>query len=141
MASIRSSGTTPERRLGAALRALYPRRRIIEGAKDLPGRPDYYLPGLKLAVFADGCFWHCCPKHGRVPGDNADYWGPKLARNAKRDREAVRELRRQGIRPVRLWEHDLRVRTIEATMRRLARTAKKPAATVHSSRTSSPRRL
>jgi G:T-mismatch repair DNA endonuclease (very short patch repair protein) len=43
MAAIRSSGTSPERRLGVALRTLFPSPRIVEGARDLPGRPDYYL--------------------------------------------------------------------------------------------------
>ena len=68
MAAIRSAGTSPERRLRAALRTMFPRRRIVERPDDLPGRPDFYLPGLKLAIFADGCFWHRCPTHGRVPG-------------------------------------------------------------------------
>jgi len=126
MAAIRSSGTTPERRLGVALKTLFPRRRIVERSPKLPGRPDFYLPGLKLAIFADGCFWHSCPEHGRVPGDNRDYWEPKLARNAARDREAGRALRRLGIRPVRLWGHELRVKTISAGIRRVSRAAQRP---------------
>lgn len=126
MAAIRSSGTSPERRLAVALKTLFPRRRIVERSRELPGRPDFYLPGLRLAIFADGCFWHCCPEHGRVPGDNRDYWGPKLARNAARDREAVTALRRLGIRPVRLWEHELRIKTIGAGIRRVSRAAQRP---------------
>ena len=126
MAAIRSSGTSPERRLGIALKALFPRRRIVERTPELPGRPDFYLPGLRLAIFADGCFWHCCPEHGRVPGDNRDYWEKKLDRNAARDREAARALRRLGIRPVRLWEHELRIKTIENGIHRVSRAAKKP---------------
>lgn len=125
MAAIRSSGTAPERRLGEALRRLFPRRRLVEHAP-LPGRPDYYLPGLRLAIFADGCFWHGCPEHGRTPEDNRDYWEPKLARNAERDRNAVRELRRLGVRPLRFWDHELRVRTIDDAMRRVSRAATMP---------------
>jgi DNA mismatch endonuclease (patch repair protein) len=124
MAAIRSAGTSAERRLAAVLRTLFPRRRIIERTKDLPGRPDFYLPGLKLAIFADGCFWHGCPKHGRLPGDNPDYWRPKLARNAARDRAAVRALRAQGIRTVRIWEHDLEVKKVAAVMKRINRLAR-----------------
>jgi len=26
-------------------------------------------------VFVDGCFWHCCPAHGRPPKTNRSYWG------------------------------------------------------------------
>jgi DNA mismatch endonuclease (patch repair protein) len=126
MAAIRSSGTSPELRLAVALKALFPRRRIVERPRELPGRPDFYLPGLSLAIFADGCFWHCCPEHGRVPGDNREYWEPKLARNAARDREAGKALRRLGIRPVRLWEHELRIKTIGAGIRRVSRAAQRP---------------
>ena len=49
-----------------------------------------------------------CPTHGRTPGDNRKYWGPKLRRNRERDREAVRLLHAQGLRTVRIWEHELR---------------------------------
>jgi DNA mismatch endonuclease (patch repair protein) len=110
MSAIRSRGTRPEERLGELLRKTLPRRRVVEHP-DLPGKPDYYLPGLKLAIFADGCFWHGCPKHGHVPEDNRGYWEPKLTRNRARDRAAVRQLRRQGIRALRVWEHDLRKET------------------------------
>jgi len=126
MAAIRSFGTSPEQRLGIALRELFPRRRITEGAVTLPGKPDFYLPSLRLAIFVDGCFWHCCPEHGRMPGDNRDYWEPKLARNVARDREAVLALRRRGIRPLRLWEHEVRVKAIATAIHRVAITAGRP---------------
>lgn len=108
MAAIRSRGTSPERLLGELLRAEFPRRKVVTHPSSLPGRPDFFLPGLRLALFADGCFWHGCPIHGRVPGDNRAYWEPKLARNRARDRKAVRELRRQDVRVLRVWEHHLR---------------------------------
>jgi DNA mismatch endonuclease (patch repair protein) len=81
------------------------------------------MPGSRLAIFADGCFWHGCPKHGRTPDDNADYWVPKLARNIARAREVSQRLKASGIRTVRLWEHDLKPRTISAAMRRIRRAA------------------
>jgi DNA mismatch endonuclease (patch repair protein) len=126
MAAIRSSGTSPEKRLGVALRVAFPRRHIVRNASQLPGRPDYYLPGLRLAVFADGCFWHCCPTHGRLPSDNRDYWEPKLVRNVSRDREAVTSLRNMGIQPMRLWEHELGKRTMDATIQRVKGAAARP---------------
>jgi len=107
MAAIRSAGTTPEKRLAALLKILFPRRRIAV-RPPLPGKPDYYLPGLKLAVFADGCFWHGCPKHGHIPEDNRDYWLRKLQRNMEKDRQANRTLRLQGVRVIRIWEHELK---------------------------------
>jgi len=114
MAAIRSSGTSPEKRLRELLSEFFPRRRIDARRSDLPGRPDYYLPGLRLAVFADGCFWHSCPKHGRVPGDNDHYWRPKLQGNRNHDRQATAALRRQGVRVVRIWEHELRKGAVDA---------------------------
>jgi DNA mismatch endonuclease, patch repair protein len=123
MSAIRSSGTRPEKVLKEQLRGVFgPRRRVIE-RPPLPGTPDYYFPGLRLAVFADGCFWHSCPAHGHVPEDNSDYWEPKLAGNVARDKAAMMALRRSGIRVVRIWEHDLR-RAPSRVRRRLMRVAR-----------------
>jgi len=107
MARIRSCGTAPERKLGELLRALLPGERIEERPASLPGKPDYFLPGLALAVFMDGCFWHGCPKCHRLPEDNRAYWELKLRRNRARDRAVNAALRAAGIAPVRIWEHEL----------------------------------
>jgi DNA mismatch endonuclease, patch repair protein len=68
-------------------------------------RPDVVFTRAKVAVFVDGCFWHSCPDHGTSPTRNADYWGPKLARNAERDREQTAALKAAGWTVVRIWEH------------------------------------
>ncbi|HWD21238.1 MAG TPA: very short patch repair endonuclease [Verrucomicrobiae bacterium] len=73
----------------------------------LPGRPDFILRRLRIAIFVDGCFWHGCPKHGRLPGSRREYWIPKLARNKARDGLAKRMLQRKGWRVIRFWEHEL----------------------------------
>lgn len=128
MSAIRSKGTSPERRLREVLRDELPRRKVVEHPP-LPGTPDYYLPGLRTAIFVDGCFFHLCPKHGHVPEDNAEYWGPKLAGNRARDRRASRALRASGIRVVRVWEHELRAQPtnrLRARIRRLADAASRP---------------
>ena len=26
--------------------------------RNIPGKPDFYFPAEKVAVFTDGCFWH-----------------------------------------------------------------------------------
>lgn len=126
MSAIRSSGTKAEQALAALIAETFPRRKVIMHA-DLPGRPDFFLPGLRAAVFVNGCFWHACVRHGRTPDDNAEYWIPKLQRNRSRDRKADRRLREAGIRPVRIWEHDLRGRAAitgrERVRRRLLRLA------------------
>jgi DNA mismatch endonuclease (patch repair protein) len=117
MAAIRSFGTKPEQRLELLLRDVFGARRKLVCRPALPGRPDFFLPGLHLAVFADGCFWHSCPQHGRMPEANRDYWGPKLRKNKARDRANRRALVAAGIRSVRIWEHDLKRDTSRARQR------------------------
>jgi G:T-mismatch repair DNA endonuclease (very short patch repair protein) len=58
--------------------------------------------------------------------DNRDYWEPKLVRNAERDRMALLELRRLGIRPLRFWDHELSVKSIDTSMRRVKRASGRP---------------
>jgi DNA mismatch endonuclease, patch repair protein len=76
---------------------------------DLTGarvRPDIAFTARRVAVFVDGCFWHCCPAHGTQPANNTWYWEPKLARNVARDRAADAALSAAGWRVVRIWEHE-----------------------------------
>jgi DNA mismatch endonuclease (patch repair protein) len=69
-------------------------------------RPDIVFTKQKVAVFVDGCFWHLCPDHGRIPGGkNATYWEAKLIGNSRRDMEDNRRLEQNGWRVVRFWEH------------------------------------
>jgi DNA mismatch endonuclease (patch repair protein) len=72
------------------------------------GKPDFAFPRHKLAIFVDGCFWHCCPKHSNMPANNRDFWLQKLTANQTRDRLVVRTLRKRGWRVIRIWEHELR---------------------------------
>ena len=41
-------------------------------------RPDIAFTRRRLAVFVDGCFWHSCPKHGRIPKSNVAFWQAKF---------------------------------------------------------------
>jgi len=72
--------------------------------------PDFVLPGRRLAVFVDGCFWHSCPEHGRQTpwtGPNADLWEEKMRRNAERDVRASRLAQANGFGVVRIWECEI----------------------------------
>ena len=71
------------------------------------GKPDFIFRRNRLAVFVDGCFWHGCPKHCKIPAGNRAFWERKFAANKARDRRVNRELRKLGWRVVRIWEHDL----------------------------------
>lgn len=69
-------------------------------------RPDIVFTARKVAVFVDGCFWHVCPEHGRMPTTNDWYWTPKLRRNMERDQIANTALSEAGWTVIRLWEHE-----------------------------------
>ncbi len=119
MARIRSKETVPEKTLERIVRGALPRHKIVRHEATLPGKPDFVIPAIRLAIFADGCFWHGCPKHGRVPPSRVEYWGPKLARTRSRDRRNDRDLRRLGYSVWHVWEHDLEGRRVTATDARL----------------------
>jgi DNA mismatch endonuclease (patch repair protein) len=71
------------------------------------GRPDFYFPKPRIALFIDGCFFHACRRCFGMPAQNRSFWEEKIHRNARRDRLVGRKLRADGIRVLRLWEHDL----------------------------------
>ena len=70
-------------------------------------RPDIVFPRRRVAVFVDGCFWHCCPVHGTRPARNSSWWRAKLDANVERDRRTDAALQAAGWRVVRIWEHEL----------------------------------
>jgi len=76
------------------------------GQKNIYGKPDFVLSDMRTAVFIDGCFWHGCPVHGTIPKSNRAFWRSKIAKNRKRDQTVSRELRKQGWKVIRIWEHD-----------------------------------
>jgi DNA mismatch endonuclease, patch repair protein len=83
--------------------------RYVVDSAPMPGmrrRADLVFRGPRVAVFVDGCFWHCCPEHGTHPKANKEWWGAKLATNANRDRDTDRELAGAGWMVVRVWEHE-----------------------------------
>ena len=85
----------------------------------LPGKPDFVFRAEKVAVFVDGCFWHGCPRHGRIPKTRVTFWTAKLARNAARDREVSRAMRAAGWKVLRVWECALTRERKERTAERI----------------------
>jgi DNA mismatch endonuclease (patch repair protein) len=71
------------------------------------GSPDFIFQKKNVAMFVDGCFWHGCPKHCRMPKGNRTYWKRKITSNKARDRLVSRTLRRANWRVLRIWEHEL----------------------------------
>jgi DNA mismatch endonuclease (patch repair protein) len=106
MVGNKGRDTQPEIMVRSALHAMGLRFR--KNARPLPGlrcTADVVFRRERVAVFIDGCFWHGCPEHGRVPATNNSYWSEKLERNALRDRRNTRALEEAGWAVLRYWEH------------------------------------
>lgn len=111
MSQVRSSGNR-----STELRMI----QVLKGAKisgwrrgyPLPGKPDFVFPKQRLAVFVDGCFWHGCRRHCRLPNSKRRYWVAKIEGNKRRDKEIKRLLRKAGWKVLRIWEHELYSKTI-----------------------------
>ncbi|VEN72643.1 Very short patch repair endonuclease [Candidatus Desulfarcum epimagneticum] len=107
MAKVKGSGNkSTEQRLISLFKELG-----IKGWRrgyPLLGKPDFVFPKARLAVFVDGCFWHGCRDHCRLPSNNQDYWMSKIQRNVERDRLVSRKLAEKNWRVIRVWEHALK---------------------------------
>ena len=105
MAAIRGKDTRPELAVRRFLHGKGLRYRLH--AASLPGKPDLVFRSRRTVVFVHGCFWHGCPhcRSGRREvKSNADYWGPKLARNKARDIAARSALEAAGWLVLTIWE-------------------------------------
>jgi DNA mismatch endonuclease (patch repair protein) len=87
----------------------------------LPGKPDFAFPKQMVAVFVDGCFWHGCPKCYTRPKTNRKFWDKKRDDNMARDKRVTRQLRRQGWKVIRIWQHTLQ-KSPSVCLARLRRT-------------------
>jgi DNA mismatch endonuclease (patch repair protein) len=106
MLATRRRDTAPELALRRALHRLGLRYRIdIAPLPGLRRRADVLFPGVRVAVFVDGCFWHGCPQHGTIARANAAFWRDKIAANQRRDADTDARLRAAGWEVVRVWEH------------------------------------
>ncbi|MBS3908964.1 MAG: DNA mismatch endonuclease Vsr [Actinobacteria bacterium] len=90
-----------------------------------PGKPDIYFAKCKLALFVDGCFWHGCPIHGRIPKSQIEFWTEKIEANRKRDNRVRRKMRKEGYHVMRVWEHDVKgeswIKRLQSMLKRIER--------------------
>ena len=104
MSKIRGKWTKPERKAHNILKGLKVRHKMHP---DLCGNPDILLKDKKAVIFINGCFWHGCPRHFRMPKTNVKFWKDKIRRNIERDRKNTELLIKKGYRVIRLWECQL----------------------------------
>lgn len=89
----------------------------------LTGKPDFIFPRLKIAVFIDGCFWHGCPRHCRMPSSNVNYWNNKIEKNKNRDKKITKALKMKGWQVIRIWEHEIKEGKLNRKMNRIKKIA------------------
>ncbi len=89
----------------------------------LTGKPDFVFRRIKIAVFIDGCFWHGCPCHCRMPSSNVNYWNNKIEKNKIRDKKITKALKMKGWQVIRIWEHEIKTGKLNQKLKRI----KKPA--------------
>lgn len=104
MARIRSRDTTPELIVRSTLHRLG--YRYVLHRRDMAGTPDLVFPWRRKIIFVNGCFWHAhsCKLGRAQPKSNTEFWGPKIAGNARRDKRNIAILRSQGWSVMVVWE-------------------------------------
>lgn len=122
MANVRQKGTEAELALRRELYRNSLRYRVSFAVLKKPQRvADIAFPGLRIAVFVDGCFWHGCPEHATWPKQNADFWRQKIETNRARDADTDARLRAIGWTVLRVWEHESPVVAAETVSRLVAK--------------------
>ena len=103
MSSVRAKDTKLELEIRRRLFAMGFRYRLH--VKSLPGTPDMVFAKYQSVVFVHGCFWHYHGCHlSSIPETRRAWWKKKLEDNARRDSQAVSELRRIGWHVLIIWE-------------------------------------
>lgn len=122
MSSVRSRGNLATE---LAMVKLLRSQRIKGWRRHLPilGTPDFAFRKKRIAIFIDGCFWHGCPIHFKMPKSNRDFWKNRIVTNCRRDQRVTKELRAGGWIVIRIWQHEIKA-SPELCVRRLQKALK-----------------
>jgi DNA mismatch endonuclease (patch repair protein) len=102
-------------------------RKNLRPTPDLSCTADIVFPKARVSVFVDGCFWHGCPLHFKVPSSHSQWWAEKVADNRARDKRQTQALDARGWLVIRVWEHeDLAAAADQIRALVLARRARNP---------------
>lgn len=89
--------------------------------KNLPGKPDIFIPKHKTAIFIHGCFWHghegC--NYYKMPKTNSDFWKSKIDANTVRDKNVMQDLAAIHIKTIIIWECMLKPSRTKETLESL----------------------
>lgn len=107
MSKIKTRGTDIELSLNRSIRPLWKKERYRKNPKNLPGKPDVVFPKSRIAIFADGDFWH-----GRAfqkyRNKLSKFWKEKIRSNIMRDRQQVIALKKMGFKVMRFWGTEIK---------------------------------
>ena len=70
--------------------------------------PDFVFLKKRIAIFADGCFWHGHNCRNLTPKQNSEYWQKKIENNRIRDKQINERLERKGWKVIRIWECEIK---------------------------------
>jgi len=102
MAKIGTKNTDIEKQLGNIVKPFWKKERYRKNVKTLLGKPDIVFPKNKIAIFADGDFWHG-KNFKKWKSGIPDFWRMKITANMKRDKSQSRKLRKAGYTVLRFY--------------------------------------
>ena len=70
--------------------------------------PDFVFLKKRIAIFADGCFWHGHNCRNLTPKQNSEYWQKKIENNRIRDKQINERLELKGWKVIRIWECEIK---------------------------------
>ena len=80
------------------------------------GKPDFLFLKKRIAVFADGCFWHGHNCRNLIPKNNSNYWAQKIIKNKNRDNYITGLFKKRGWTVIRYWECEIKQRNIDLSL-------------------------
>jgi len=102
MSKIKTSGTDIEEHLLKCVKQFWAKEHYRKNLKSLPGKPDIVFTKSKIAIFADGDFWH--GKDYKEWGKKIpSFWKKKISNNIARDLKQTAELKKRGYKVLRFW--------------------------------------
>jgi len=109
MRAIRNKNTKPELKLRAILEAADIDFELHVRA--LPGTPDIVLQNHRVAIFANGCFWHGHDCYlFKLPENRREFWANKIEQTRERDKKKWQALHSEDWRVLVVWECALKGR-------------------------------
>ncbi len=115
MAKVKSSGNKTTE---YSLIKIFKQEKITGWKRNyqVKGKPDFVFLKRKIAVFADGCFWHGHNCRNITPKQNHEYWNKKRIRNKKRDKEITKIFEKRGWIVLRFWECEIKAGNIDLVL-------------------------